>query len=85
MYIAILLAAIFVWLWIKHSKVPPGMTFSDYSKAHPDCVKDGQIRCAHCGGKQVWMRRYASYPSKQVNSHVCKSCGQELYRSITML
>lgn len=83
------IAIVFGWIWYKRAKslftIPPEKAFDAYVKAHPDCVKDGQIRCCNCGGRQIWFRLYAADVSRQINAHVCKSCGVELYRSITML
>lgn len=89
MYLTGFVLVCFLWLAYKRSKdlftVPPEKAFDSYARLHPDCVKDGQVRCANCGGKQIWLRLHAADQTKQINSHVCKGCGHELYRSITRL
>jgi len=51
-----------------------------YRRAHGD---GGEIRCYHCSGKSVAIREMSRTVKEILNSHVCATCGAELYRSKT--
>lgn len=86
---SVIITAVIGWFLIKRIfkslEVQPDQTFEAYIRAHPDCGRNGQVRCVHCGGRQVWLKFCANSWTHRINSHVCKNCGQELYRSATRL
>ena len=74
----------FVYKWISTGPtIPKDLTFTAYSLAHPECVQNGNVRCCHCGGRHIWLRLHTSGLKHRINAHVCKNCGNALYRSAT--
>ncbi len=88
-FVGLLVVAYFAWRtfsrWAEAIKLKPDETFAAYAKAHPECVQNGNVRCCHCGGRHLLLRYDSSNFTHRFNSHVCKNCGQELYRSASPL
>ena len=62
-----------------------GRSFEDYKKEHPGHVQNGKVKCYKCGANAVFVRRVGNGLATILNSHVCRHCGTELYRSETSL
>ena len=62
----------------KYKSTP---TFAEYSSANPHLVESGKVICSTCGGNQIYVRLVGNVGVKQLNFHVCKTCGSNLYRS----
>jgi hypothetical protein len=59
------------------------VTYADYIKKYPQCNTNGRVSCSQCGSKDIFLRKIGNTMSNYWNSHVCKQCGAELYRSKT--
>jgi len=60
-----------------------GKALTDYLAAHPECRTSLGVKCCHCGSASIFIRKAGQLPTKVLNSHICRVCGQELYRSET--
>ena len=60
-----------------------GRRFDDYRREHPDSVVKGRALCSKCGDGYIFMRAVFRSITEIHNSHVCRTCGTELYRSLT--
>jgi hypothetical protein len=58
-------------------------TFDRYKTENPDCIKNDKTTCNQCGGDQIFIRVLEHRVGGEVNSHVCRNCGKELYCSLT--
>lgn len=65
----------------KISTFTDGKSYEDYKEEHPDFVRKGKIFCYHCDTHDIYLNKAGHTPSSQLNSHVCRNCGTELYRS----
>jgi hypothetical protein len=54
-----------------------------YTAANPSCVRGGNVTCRSCGASNIYLRRRGNGFLYILNSHVCRQCGTELYRSKT--
>lgn len=70
-------AAILIWLG---NRVPPDRSFEAYKARHPGAFRNGRIHC-ECGGSSIWMKAIGQMPFSTTYAHLCRTCGQELYRS----
>lgn len=61
------------------------MNFDYYRKHNPDHVKDGKVKCVCCGGTRIWCRSpyIVNGKPQKYNGHICSTCGEVLYYSIT--
>lgn len=73
--------AYFLYKGIK--KFDEGMTFENYIRKHPECFKDGKVSCFNCGSTNIHLRTLGHLITTTVNSHVCRSCGIEVYKTQT--
>ena len=78
--IALGLATIMIHAFATFDK---DFTLQDYLREHPDCKVSGGVKCCHCGGRGVYLRTVGRGIGAVLNSHVCRTCGRELYRSRT--
>jgi hypothetical protein len=62
----------------KYKSTP---TFDEYRNANPNLVNSGKVTCSVCGGNQIYVRLVGNIGVKQLNFHVCRTCGSNLYRS----
>lgn len=62
-----------------------GRSFEDYAKEYPGHIQNGKVKCYKCGANAVFVRRVGNSLTAILNSHVCRHCGTELYRSETPL
>lgn len=67
---------------LKRPSIPPGKALDDY-RNHKDAVINGRIHCINCGSNNIWMKELKTTMSYSYNSHICKECGTELYRTLT--
>lgn len=67
--------------WVK--TFTDGRGFSDYKEAHSANVRGGKVTCCSCGSDSIYLRRLGTGFGSVLNSHVCRQCGSELYRSKT--
>lgn len=58
-------------------------SLADYRKRHPRLVENGRVACCSCGGRSIFFRNEGTALIYRLNSHVCRTCGIELYRSRT--
>ena len=58
-------------------------SLDDYQKRHPGLVENGRVACHSCGGRSIFFRNEGKALIYRLNSHVCRTCGTELYRSRT--
>jgi hypothetical protein len=60
-----------------------GSTLQDYRTKYPDSFdRNGKfIRCHSCSGSQIWIKQAGNTKYGLHQSHVCRQCGQELWRS----
>jgi hypothetical protein len=58
-------------------------SLGDYRSNNPRSFdKNGKfVSCGACGGSQIWVKRLGSTRHGIHNSHICKQCGTELWRS----
>lgn len=76
-------AGFFIYLIFGISTFTSGKSFDDYKSRNPDCVKNGKVTCKNCGANDMFLRVAGGGPGVVLNSHVCRQCGTELYRSKT--
>ncbi|WP_346352102.1 hypothetical protein N2M06_07505 [Oceanimonas sp. AH20CE76] len=58
------------------------MELSDYRKKHPQQFKGGKfIGCHNCGNNSIYMKQVGNTSYGIHHSHICRQCGQELWRS----
>ncbi len=62
----------------KYANIP---TFLEYKEDNPECIKDRKVSCLHCGGNNIFLKQVGKTPKTILNVHVCKTCGETLYRS----
>jgi len=60
-----------------------GRSFDDYKRLHGNHVKNGKVSCHSCGSSSIYLRKVGNSLTNILNSHVCRQCGTELYRSKT--
>ncbi len=69
------------WAEYAYHKTLP--TLGEYKRQHPDAgLPKGGVKCCHCGSNQLylwwlWGPRAGGGPKR----HICRSCGETLYRS----
>ena len=85
MYFVLLFLGIFGYVAYKLTIFTKGRSFDDYRQNHPENVANGRVTCYSCGGGDVFLRKAGNSLTSIMNSHVCKQCGSELYRSKTSL
>jgi len=78
---------IFGFVFYKNSKFKIKMsalpTFKEYKANNPELVNNGNVICIECGGAHVYIRISSVQQGKILNTHVCKTCGTNLYRSLS--
>lgn len=79
------IAVILVIVAIMSFKKGSHLTFEGYKQLHPSHIRNGRVSCYSCGGAGVTIRRIGNGLGYILNSHVCRQCGTELYRSKTRL
>jgi hypothetical protein len=84
-FVPLFIGAIFFFIisqLIKgHNKYKSTPTFDEYRNANPNLVDSGKVTCSACGGNQIYVRLVGNIGVKQLNFHVCRTCGSNLYRS----
>ena len=58
-----------------------GRSYEDYKIKHPTHVKDGKVYCFKCNTHDIFLKQVGNTTRMILNSHVCRNCGIELYRS----
>jgi hypothetical protein len=58
-----------------------GRTFAEYKSHHPNAFQDGKVKCYNCDSDDILLRPLGSSLFSIRNSHICRQCGTELYRS----
>lgn len=81
----ILFFGIFGLVVYKTLSFTNGRTFDDYKNNHGANVKNGRVTCYSCGSSSIYLRRAGNSLINILNSHVCRQCGTELYRSKTKM
>ena len=62
-----------------------GKTHEDYKINYPDSIREGKVYCYNCNTHDIFMKQVGSTPKSALNSHICRNCGTELFRSKTVL
>lgn len=81
--VALLVLAVVIKL-LKTLFGPPAggaESLDDYKRRHPECVKNGRVRCYRCGSASIYLYRWGYGPGWITNLHLCRQCGTNLYRS----
>jgi hypothetical protein len=60
-----------------------GRGLAEYKTANPNCARGSNVTCHSCGAANIYLRRNGGGFGYILNSHVCRQCGTELYRSKT--
>jgi hypothetical protein len=59
-----------------------GHTLDDYRNQHPECFSNEKFKgCHKCGEKSVWMKQVGNTKYGIHNQHLCRHCGEKLWRS----
>lgn len=69
--------------WPKAVLESDYLSFEDYKRLHPSHIGNGRVSCFSCEGTGIAIRRVGYVGFDIVNSHVCRQCGSELYRTKT--
>lgn len=84
-FVPVLIIGSIIYLFIRNlssiKKISNGRSFEDYKEKYPDCFTDGKISCFNCGSQNIFLQKIGHTPTSVLNSHICKQCGSELYRS----
>jgi len=79
--IAAFIGFMFFRLKSKINNFTNGKTYEDYKNDYPGFIKEGKAYCHKCNTHEIFVKQVGSTPQSILNSHICRNCGTELYRS----
>lgn len=78
-----IIVSVFLYQARRFKTFTTGRSFEDYKREHAANVSAGRVTCFQCGGNSLYLRNRGRGFGRVLNSHVCRQCGTELYRSFT--
>lgn len=82
-FIFIIILSVLLYQAHRFKTFANGRSFEDYKREHSANVAGGRVSCFHCGSNSIYLRNAGGGFGRVLNSHVCRQCGTELYRSFT--
>ncbi len=59
-----------------------GNSLEDYQRKHPNCFNGAKFKgCHNCGEKSVWVKEVGNTEYGIHHQHLCRHCGESLWRS----
>ncbi len=78
-WIPFLLFAGVFFLIYRHNARKASKNFDWYKRQHPQCVRDGRVKCHKCGSGHMGTERLMNH--SYLRGHICRQCGTTLYYS----